>query len=352
MKKICIAIISIALIIAFGISLNNVEKTELQSTDGRDFEKATVTEIVSSDYSDSTSKDYDGSVGEDGSVRAGQQQIKVKIRTGEHKGEILDATSSSSYLYGARCRIGTKVIVIISESDELTTVSVYNYDRGNQLYMIIAFFLIVLVLIGGLKGFKSAVGLVFTFCCILFVFMPLIYRGVSPIFAAAFVVIITTVVVMYLIDGFTAKSICAIVGTIIGVVLAAVFAFIFGKICHISGYNVDDIESLIYIGEMTDIKVGELMFAGILISALGAVMDVAMSVASTINEIHDKNPKLDTKELFKSGINVGKDMMGTMSNTLILAFAGGSINTFVYIYSYNYQYYQVLDMYSIGIEII
>ena len=85
----------------------------------------------------------------------------------------------------------------------------------------------------------------------------------------------------------------------------------------------DDIESLIYIGEMTDIKVGELMFAGILISALGAVMDVAMSVASTINEIHDKNPKLDTKELFKSGINVGKDMMGTMSNTLILAFAGG-----------------------------
>lgn len=165
-------------------------------------------------------------------------------------------------------------------------------------------------------------------------------------------VIITTVVVMYLIDGFTAKSICAIVGTIIGVVLAAVFAFIFGKICHISGYNVDDIESLIYIGEMTDIKVGELMFAGILISALGAVMDVAMSVASTINEIHDKNPKLDTKELFKSGINVGKDMMGTMSNTLILAFAGGSINTFVYIYSYNYQYYQVLDMYSIGIEII
>ena len=94
------------------------------------------------------------------------------------------------------------------------------------------------------------------------------------------------------------------------------------------------------------------MFAGILISALGAVMDVAMSVASTINEIHDKNQKLDTKELFKSGINVGKDMMGTMSNTLILAFAGGSINTFVYIYSYNYQYYQVLDMYSIGIEII
>ena len=339
MKKICFAIISIALVIVFGIILNNVDKTELQSTEGRNFEKATVTEIVNDNAS------ADGS-------RAGQQQIKVRIRTGEHKGEILDATSSSSYLYGADCKVGTKVIVIISETDNLTTVSVYNYDRGNQLYMIIAFFLIVLVVIGGIKGFKSGIGLVFTFCCILFVFMPMIYKGVSPVIAAAFVVVITTVVVMYLIDGFTIKSGCAMLGTILGVIIAAAFAFVFGKICNISGYNVDDIESLIYIGEMTNIKVGELMFAGIIISALGAVMDVAMSVSSTINEIHDKNPMLDSKEIFKSGINVGKDMMGTMSNTLILAFAGGSINTFVYIYSYNYQYYQVLDMYSIGIEII
>ena len=81
-------------------------------------------------------------------------------------------------------------------------------------------------------------------------------------------------------------------------------------------------------------------------------MDVAISVASTINEIHDKNPQLSRKELFSSGINVGRDMMGTMSNTLILAFTGSSINTLVYIYSYNYSYYQVLNMYSIGIEII
>ena len=81
-------------------------------------------------------------------------------------------------------------------------------------------------------------------------------------------------------------------------------------------------------------------------------MDVAMSVASTINEIHEKNPALDGRELFRSGIRVGKDMMGTMSNTLILAFTGSSINTLVFIYCYKYSYYQVLNMYDIGIEII
>lgn len=338
-KKICLLLIFIGLMAVMCFFLNQVDKSELQDTEGRTFEKARVVEIT------------DDNLSADGS-RAGVQQVKVEIRTGEHKGEILDATSSSSYLYGADCTVGLRVIVIISESDNVTTVSVYNYDRGIQLYVIIGIFLVVLGLIGGKKGWKSAVGLVFTFCCIIFVFLPLVYRGVSPIFAATFVVALTTVVVMYLIDGFTVKSRCSMGGTIIGVGIAAVCAWLFGKFSHITGMNVDDVESLIYIGEMTNIRIGELMFAGILISALGAVMDVAMSVASSINEIHEKSPHLDRKELWRSGINVGKDMMGTMSNTLILAFAGGSLNTFIYIYSYNYNYYQVLNMYSIGIEII
>lgn len=87
---------------------------------------------------------------------------------------------------------------------------------------------------------------------------------------------------------------------------------------------------------MTSIHIGELMYAGILISTLGAIMDVAMSISSTLNEIYYHNPYLSVKELFHSGQNVGKDMMGTMSNTLILAFTGSSINTLIFIYAYNY----------------
>ena len=94
------------------------------------------------------------------------------------------------------------------------------------------------------------------------------------------------------------------------------------------------------------------MYAGILISALGAVMDVAMSIASTINEIHFRNPLLSAKGIIFSGIRVGKDMMGTMSNTLILAFTGTSINTLVFLYVYNYSTTQIINMYSIGIELI
>lgn len=341
-KKYIRQIIIIVFVILFGVLLyffNQVEKTELLTNDGRTFEKAVVTQIV------------EDNITENGN-RVGQQTVKLLIESGEHKGEEITGTSSSSYLYGADCVEGLKVIAIISESENTITASVYNYDRGDILYLIILFFIVVLWLIGGKKGLNSAIGLVFTFVCIIFLFLPMIYRGVSPILSAVVIVILTTFVVMYLIDGISVKSICAMLGTIAGVLISALFAALFGCLTNISGNNVSDIENLMYIGQMTDIDVGELMFAGILISTLGAVMDVAISVASTINEIHDKNPQLSRKELFSSGINVGRDMMGTMSNTLILAFTGSSINTLVYIYSYNYSYYQVLNMYSIGIEII
>src|SRR5699024_5924442 len=137
----------------------------------------------------------------------------------------------------------------------------------------------------------------FTFLCIIFLFLPMIYRGNSPVFSAVVVVIITTVATMYLVGGATGKTVTAIGGTVAGVLISALFALIFCKMTQISGFNVSDIEDLIYVRDQTDIQVGELLFAGILIAALGAVMDVAMSISSTIEEIAYQNPKLGVKEL-------------------------------------------------------
>ena len=114
----------------------------------------------------------------------------------------------------------------------------------------------------------------------------------------------------------------------------------------------EEIENLIYVAQNCKLQVGDLLYSGILIASLGAVMDVAMSISSTIQEIHDRNPEISKKELFKSGIHVGKDMMGTMSNTLILAFTGSSLNTMIMIYAYSYPYNQMINMYSIGIELL
>ena len=134
--------------------------------------------------------------------------------------------------------------------------------------------------------------------------------------------------------------------------LAVIFAGIFGKVTQITGYNVSDIEELIYLEEKTAIKINELLFAGILIASLGAVMDVGMSIASTLQEIYSRRPDLGMWDLFKSGMNVGKDMMGTMSNTLILAFVGSAVSELVINYAYNLPFRQIINSYNIGIEIM
>ena len=200
-----------------------------------------------------------------------------------------------------------------------------------------------LFLVGGKRGIKSMLALVFTFICIIYLYIPLMYIGFSPFWAAILVVVAVTIVSVYLICGGNRKGLCAMLGTILGVLIAGIFATVFGKITR---YNIEDIETMVYVAQNSKLQIGGVLFSGILIASLGAVMDVAVSISSTIEEIHNKKPELTSKELFKSGINVGKDMMGTMSNTLILAFTGGAVNTMILIYAY------IMNMYSIGIEVI
>ena len=205
---------------------------------------------------------------------------------------------------------------------------------------------------GGKQGLKGALGLVFTFFCILFVYLPLVYRGWSPFWVAVLICIVTTLVTMYLIGGPTRKTVVAAGGTVAGVVIAGLAATLFSLATGITGWNVSDIESLLTLASTSGIQVGGLLFSGLLISSLGAVMDVAMSIASAIAEIHVQNPALSRRALFRAGMHVGRDMMGTDSNTLILAFAGGSISMLVLDYAYNLPYRQIINSNNIGIAIM
>ncbi|MDD6770152.1 YibE/F family protein [Inconstantimicrobium porci] len=333
-----IIIISI-LFFAFLHYFSNIQKPELVNRKGTSYEKAVVTEILQDN------------IQEDGS-RIGYQKVKVKILSGKLKGQIKEATSFAGNLYGANCTVGMKVIVNINQHEDNILISVYSYDRSKVIYAFVGMFLAILWAIGGKKGLKSAIALIFTFICIIYLFLPMLYKGYSPFLSAVILIILITIVSLYLIDGISKKSVAAMIGTTLGVIIAGVLAFLFGKFAGISGYNVSQIEELVFIANNTKLQIGGILFAGILIASLGAVMDVSMSIASTLSEIYSHNNDMSVKELFKSGINVGRDMMGTMSNTLILAFTGGSINTLILNYAYDLRYNQIINMYDIGIEIM
>lgn len=341
-KKVVRYLIYILLVCVFAIfvfKLNQVEKTELVVRTGQTFEKAEVTEILQDNLNSN-------------GTRVGEQKVRVKMLTGARKGEKLDVTSSSGYLFGAACTVGMKVVVMQSVAGETTIASVYSQDREWVIYIFSLLYLLALCVIGGKQGIKGCLGLIFTFFCVIFVYLPLVYLRFSPFWAAVFICFLTTLVTMYLIGGPTKKTCAATLGTLAGVVLAGLSAWCFSKASGISGYNVSDIETLMTLWNTNRIQVGGLLFSGLLISCLGAVMDVAMSISSAIDEIYKQNNSLTRKELFKAGMRVGRDMMGTDSNTLILAFAGSSVSTLLLDYAYDLPYQQIINSNNIGIAIM
>jgi uncharacterized membrane protein len=326
-------------LILFLYCFNQITKTPLINSGGRTFEKAVVMAITRDNLA------------EDGR-RYGHQVVRLRMLTGKLKDRIVTATSDSGYLFGVACVPKLKVVTITSVSGKMSVTSVYSKDRETAIYLFVGLFLLLLWWIGGKNGFKTALGLAFTFGCIIYLYLPLIYRGYSPFYAAVIVAIVTTVVTMGLIGGYTFKTVSAILGTVGGVICAGLCAASFGAVAGITGLNVSNVEALLFVEQMTRIKIGGLLFSGILIASLGAVMDVGISIASTINEIYRHNPALTKKQLCAAGINVGRDLIGTMANTLILAFTGGSLSVLVLDYAYDLPYRQIINSYSVGIEIM
>ena len=342
MKKVLKILIPVLFILGFGIFLLQwckVDKIDIVSDDSQEFDQAVVTKVITDNLQ------------EDGS-RMGNQEVNVRFLTGKRKGQEVEAVSTNGNLYGATCYVGMKVITLTNQAGDVTITSVYSFNRGPLVIGFVVFFFLLITLVGGKNGLKAVLGLVIAFILILFFLFPAIYRGMSPITAAIITVILTTILTIFILAGYSKKTYAAILGTVSGVLISGIAAWGFGKISHISGYNVSNIDTLISIANLTNIKVGDLLFAGILISSLGAVMDVGLSIASTIVEIHDANPNLNRKELFRRGMNVGKDMMGTMANTLILAFAGGSLSELMLDYTYDLPYLQLINSYTIGIEVM
>ena len=323
----------------FVIWLNQLEKIPIVVRQGQTFEKGVVTAILQDNLQP------DG-------TRVGEQRVVVEMTTGVRAGQEIEMTSSSGYLFGAGCTVGMRVVVIQSVSGDSTVSAVYSQDRGGILFLFAAAYLITLCLVGGKQGVKGALGLVFTVLCILFVYLPMIYRGCSPFWTAVFICAITTLVTMWLIGGPTRKTAVAVGGTVAGVVIAGAAASLFSAATGITGWNVSDIESLMTLATAGQVQVGGLLFSGLLISTLGAVMDVSMSIASAIQEVYAQNPSLSRLALFKAGMRVGRDLMGTDSNTLILAFAGGSVSMLVLDYAYDLPFLQIINSNNIGIAVM
>lgn len=283
----------------------------------------------------------------------GVQEIQVKLTDGPYKGEVHTFKNHISRLYNTIVQKNTDIIVgTYIHEGEILDLTVSSYQRHSVLGLLALIFCALVAWIGKLKGIKSLVSLFFTGVCVIYLMLPLLLSGMNPVLAAILIVFLSTFVTLWLVAGLNKKSITAMIGTLAGVLIAALVAYVFSELAHLSGGTMQDTEALLYVSETSHLQVKGLLLAGILVASLGAVMDVAMSIASAMFELSSVNEKLSSKELIRSGMNVGTDMIGTMTNTLILALAGGSLSTVILIYAATISPLQLINLDVLGTELI
>lgn len=283
-------------------------------------------------------------------INIGKQTLELEILKGEKKGQIITALNYVGRVDNKPARVGSKYI--ISTYDDFVTTFIVNYSRETSVYILLLIFMLVVIFIGRLKGMKSLFSLSFTMVCVIFLFIPLIIRGVNPIIASVIIAILSTAVTMISLNGISKKTLVACLSCVLCTAIAGIIAYIFGCITNISSFNTNEAQDLLFVAQKTSLRVKELLFAGIIISSLGAIMDTTMSITSSIFEMAELNKSMTSSQLFTSGMNIGRDIMGTMTNTLILAFTGSSINIILIYFMYNLPYLQLINLDIIVIEII
>ena len=310
-----------------------------------EYEKARVLEILS----DSTAPDKTA----ENMVR-GEQMLTAEVLSGQYKGDTLLAYNYAGPLYGVALKKGDGVVLTISTySSGDVRATVFEYDRIPALLIVVGLFFLVTVLVGGRRGAQSLVGLAFTVLCLFLILIPLLLKG-APTLPTVFLTCAFIAVVSFtILGGLHRKSVCAMLGTLAGTALAMGFGLMAQWLARINGYRTSEVEPLLQLRQ-TGVPIGlsGLLVGGIIISALGAVMDVAMSISSALEEVHAAGPELGRRELFRSGMNIGRDMVGTMTNTLILAFLGSGFTLIIYLFSLGLGKYQLLSSAYAAIEVI
>lgn len=283
------------------------------------------------------------------------QEANVVLKNGPFKGDTIKVINTMDQIlaYDIELFEGREIYTFVEYKDngEIDFGHVYKYRRDKYMYILGAIFVVLMVLVGGAKGFRTLITLGLTLIG-MFYMLTGIARGGNPITLSLVVCIVITVVSMFLIAGFNRKAVSAIIGTIGGVLVSGIIAIIVSEYAVLTGLGTTEAQMLMFSQKEVAFDFPSILFASILIGTLGAVMDVCMSIASSINEITDANPFMSTADLFRSGMNIGKDIMGTMANTLILAYSGTSIFLILVFMMNDIPYFDIINMDTIATEIV
>lgn len=316
---------------------------KLLTAHGVSYPAATVTRLVAEDLTP-----------EKGTGRyLGSQTLEVRIDSGELAGKTVEAVNNLSADHNVVGRVGESLIVKVERQEGVTPYySVFNYNRVPASVGILVVFTLAMVIVGGFKGLRSMLGLAFALFLIIFFLLPAIFSGLPAIPIGLITMIVITIFSMLLLNGWSTKTYAAILSTVLGLIAAMLVYLIFAAILRVSGFNQEATEELIVIARITGLDVQHTLFVGVLVASLGAVMDMCMSIATALFELREQQPSITRKAIIGSAFHVGRDMIGTMSQTLILAFTGSSLTAMLVLVAYGVDVAQLLSSDYMAVELI
>lgn len=307
-------------------------------SNGISYQQGTVAEVISETLEESALN----------SGQLGRQELDILLKDGRH----IQLTNYLTDTHNILAKEGNRVIVCVDAPEGVEPYyTLYNYDRGAVLGGLLAVFVLLMLWVGGGRGGCAVLALLFSLLFLVRVTVPAIYEGSSPVGVGILMVLLSTAVTLLLLHGPTARAALAAGVTLAGECVAGVLFAAASALLHISGFQTDAAEGLLVVAQNTELDLKNLLFAAVMIASLGAVMDVAVSLLSALWELRVNQPVISARQLFRSGMNIGRDMIGTMSNTLIFAFAGNALTTMLSLYAYGIQTNQLLHSDYVALEL-
>ncbi len=282
-------------------------------------------------------------------------KFTAKIKNSQASGQVVSATQfsyKSNATMPPAVSVNDKVVLGRLSSDSGTEWAFENYERIDQIVILSIVLMLFILLFGGRKGVNTILALVFTCISIFYVFIPLIMSGFNIYLCTVIICIYVISVTFSLTGGMNQKSLAAALGCISGVVVSGGVYELMEHTMKLTGYYNDQSSRLVDMFSNHPINLRAIVFAMVTIGALGATMDIAMSISSSLEEIKSGKSKVSRSALIKSGLNIGKDIMGTMMNTLILAYIGSSLVMVIIYNASGYPLSQLLNQEEIIIEFL
>lgn len=282
----------------------------------------------------------------------GEQIVQVKISSGPYKGRVIEVQNyyiSHDPMYSLHVEKGMQVI-LVDMGGTLENVHLQDLARDRGVFVLGAIFVMLIIALARFKGIKTVISLALTGILIFRVFIPNLLQGHNPILLAIAVAGAAIVLTLLLVSGINVKSLSAMIGTLSGMAAAGLLAIWSGQIAYLTGFNTHEAQALHYMDFTLNMK--GILFAGIIIGSIGAITDVGISIASAAAEVVRANPRIGFKELTASALNVGRDIICTMANTLILAYVGVATPLFLLVVGNNIGWLKIINLDLVATELV